>query len=76
METPMTSTIRHVDGGIGTRLFMGRFMKHMNGKISFEEHRRFKKDMQIENDTPTQRETPMTSKTRHVEGGVGARLFI
>ena len=37
----------------------------------FEKHRRFQKDIQIQMGKPKYRETPMKSKTRHVDGGSG-----
>ena len=40
-------------------------------KIRFEKNRRFKKDIQIQVGKPKHRETPMKSKTGHVDGGGG-----
>ena len=43
--------------------------------MTFEKHRRLKKDTQIQIYKPTQRETPMKSKTQHIDGGGSSLLF-
>ena len=48
-----------------TRVFMGELMANMR----FKKKHRFTKDIQIQIDKPTYRETPVKSKTRHVDGG-------
>ena len=67
-ETPMTSKPRHIDGGRETQVHMNCW-KHVWKTMRFENKLRFTKDVQIQIIKPKQRETPVNSKTRHVDGG-------